>query len=84
MSEIRVSVSGNLKDHIKSRSEELGVTSPEYLRMLASLDISIMRYQSLVTYINILYNNINDLHHKLGMYATPLQEVPIVKLEASE
>lgn len=84
MEQIKVSVSDFLKDQVKSRAEELGVTAPEYFRMLAHLDISIQRYQSLVAYINLLYNKINDTQKRLGMYATPIQEVPIIKLECDE
>lgn len=83
MSEIRVSVTSELKNLIKTRSDGLGITGPEYLRMLINLDISLQRYQSLVTYINVLYNKINDLQGNLGVYATPIQEAPLIKLDSS-
>ena len=82
--EIRVSVTDDLKDLIKARADELNISSPEYLRMLANLDISLQRYQHLVTYINVMYNRIVDLHKELGVYATPLQDVPIVKIDKNE
>lgn len=82
MAEIRVSVANELHDLIKSRAEELDITNPEYIRMLVNLDISLQRYQSLVTYINVLYNKINDLHHRLGIYATPIQEAPLIKMDS--
>ena len=84
MEQIKVSVSSFLKEQVKARTEELGISVPEYFRMLAHLDISIQRYQSLVAYINLLYNKINDTQNQLGMYATPLQEVPTIKLDNAE
>ena len=65
---------------IVKNSEELEMSKSEYLRMLATLDISVQRYQQLVTYINLLYNRINEIHQKLGVYATPLQDVPIINM----
>lgn len=69
-----------LNDDVIKRSEELEMSKSEYLRMLATLDISVQRYQQLVTYINLLYNRINEIHQKLGVYATPLQDVPIINI----
>lgn len=83
MEQIKVSVSSFMKDQIKDRAEKLGLSNSEYFRLLSDLDISIQRYQSLVTYINVLYNKINDTQLKLGIYATPLQEIPTIKLETS-
>ena len=77
---VKVSLSSNMKELIKNRASELEMSCPEYLRLLADLDISIQRYQNLVTYINMLYNKIQDCHDKLGIAATPLQEPPLIKL----
>lgn len=84
MEQIKVSISNFMKDQIKLRAEELGVSNSEYFRLLASLDISIQRYQNLVTHINLLYNKINDTQMKLKMYSTPIQEIPTIKLETIE
>ena len=82
MTDIRISLSSELKDLVKARSEELNLSSSEYFRMLVDLDISLQRYQCLATYVNVLYNRINDLQNKLGVHATPLQEVPFIKLDS--
>lgn len=82
MEQVKVSVSSYMKEQIKDRADALGLSSSEYFRTLANLDISIQRYQHLVTYINVLYNKINDTQAQLGMYATPIQEVPTIKLES--
>lgn len=84
MEQVKVSVSSLMKDQVKKRAESLGLSSSEYFRILADLDIGVQRYQSLVTYINVLYNKINEMQLQLGMYATPIQEVPTVKLETIE
>lgn len=83
MEQIKVSVSGPMKDQIKTRAEELGLSNSEYFRILANLDISIQRYQSLVTYVNLLYNRITDMQVQLGIYSAPIQEIPTVKLESA-
>jgi len=83
MEQIKVSVSGPMKDQVKTRAEELGLSNSEYFRILANLDISIQRYQSLVTYVNLLYNRINDMQVQLGIYSAPIQEIPTVKLETA-
>lgn len=83
MEQIKVSVSGPMKDQVKTRAEELGLSNSEYFRILANLDISIQRYQSLVTYVNLLYNRINDMQVQLGIYSAPIQEIPTVKLESA-
>ena len=80
MAEIKVSVTDDMKNLIKKRSEKLGISNSEYLKILVNLDLSIERYQSLATYLNILYNRINNSHQKLGNYATPLQEVPLIQI----
>lgn len=81
MVEVRSYMPNDLNEDIIKRSEELEISKSEYLRLLASLDVSVQRYQQLVTYINLLYNRINDIHQKLGIYATPLQTAPIIKLD---
>ena len=80
--QIKISLSHDTKDSVVRRSTELGLSgTSEYFRLLADLDISVQRYQSLVTYINLLYNRICETQQKLGIYATPLQEVPIINLQ---
>ena len=78
--EVRAYMPSELNDDVVKRGEELEMSKSEYLRMLATLDISVQRYQQLVTYINLLYNRINEIHQKLGVYATPLQDVPIINM----
>ena len=78
--EVRAYMPSELNDDVVKRSEELEMSKSEYLRMLATLDISVQRYQQLVTYINLLYNRINEIYQKLGVYATPLQDVPIINM----
>lgn len=81
MVEVRAYMSSDLNEQITNRSEELEISKSEYMRLLASLDISIQRYQQLITYINLLHNRINEIHSKLGIYVTPLQnEAPIISL----
>ena len=82
MEQVKVSIPGPMKDQIKARTEKLGLSNSEYLRLLATLDISIQRYQNLVTYVNLLYNKINDIQVQLGIYSAPIQEIPTVKLES--
>ena len=71
-------MSSDLNNEVTRRSEELGISKSEYMRLLVSLDISVQRYQQLITYINLLHNRINEIHSKLDIYATPLQEAQIV------
>lgn len=81
MAEIRVSIPDDMKEIINDRSMELNISCPEYLRILVNLDISLQRYQQLMTYTNILYNNILQSQDQLGIYATPLQEIPLINLD---
>ena len=83
MEQVKVSIPSPMKDQIKERTEKLGLSNSEYLRLLATLDISIQRYQNLVTYVNLLYNKINDIQVQLGIYSAPIQEIPTVKLESA-
>lgn len=84
MEHLKVSVSSYIKDQVKSRAEELGISNAEYFRILADLDLSVQRYQSLVTYVNMLYNKIDEIQLKLGVYSAPIQAIPTVKLETVE
>lgn len=78
MIEIRTYMSRELNDEVVKRSKELGMSKSEYMRLLASLDIAVQRYQELTTHINLLHNRINEFHQELGIYATPLEDVPII------
>ena len=80
MTDIKISVSDDIKSLIKSRAEELKLNNSEYIRMLVNLDCSIQRYQKLATYINVMYNKINEYHQELGIYATPLQVAPLIQI----
>jgi len=84
MEQIKVSVPSFMKEQIVERTKNLGLSNSEYFRTLADLDIAIQRYQHLVTYINVLFNKINELQIQLGMHATPIQEIPTIKLEVTE
>ena len=81
MEQIKVSISSYMKEQTKSRAEQLGLSNSGYFRILSDLDIAIQRYQSLAVYINSLYNKINETQIKLGIYATPLQEIPIINVD---
>lgn len=78
---IKVSVNDELKEKISSRADDLGVSNSEYLRIVATLDLNIQKYQRLVTYINVVYNDILDLQERLNQYANPLQEAPLIRLD---
>ena len=78
---LRVSVKEDLRDMIKSRANDLNITIPEYLRTLARLDIATFGYQKVSEGTNILYNQISDYQNKLGIYCTPIQEIPVIDIE---
>lgn len=78
---VKVTVPNTLKEQMRVRAESLGMTTPEYLRTLAGLDITTQNYQEMAIGINLLYNQIIDYHKTLDIHCMPLQEVPIVKLE---
>ncbi len=78
---IKVSMPSSLSNQVKSRAETLGMTTPEYIRTLASLDVSTHNYQELAIYINFLYNQIIDCHNKLDIHCVAVQDIPIIKLE---
>ena len=80
MVEVRAYMPSQLNDDVIKRVEELKISKSEYFRMLATLDISIQRYQQLITYINLLFSRINEIHQNLGIYATPLQDVPVINV----
>lgn len=81
MREIRVYIPEDMLIGIDNRCKELEMNRSEYLRTLVYLDSSVQRYQKLTKYANITYNNINDIHSELGIYVTPIQEVPIFSME---
>lgn len=81
MREIRIYMPEDLINNINERCEEIGINRSEYLRTLANLDISIKRYQQLTRYANLMYNTINNIHEELGVFVTPLQEVPMICME---
>lgn len=66
MTEIRISLSENLNEEVNKRASELNLTRPEYLRELAKLDISFIKYQKMINCLNILHNKINECHKVLG------------------
>ena len=70
--DIRLSLSKDLSDLVKERTEELKISNQEYLRMLIRLDIAIKKYQKMTLYIDSLSEKINEYHDILGIYATPL------------
>lgn len=77
MREIRVYMPEYLISNIDERCEELEINRSEYLRTLANLDICVQRYQRLTSLTNQMFNNINNIHEHLGVFVTPLQEVPM-------
>lgn len=81
MREIRIYMPEDLINNINERCEEIGINRSEYLRTLANLDISIKRYQQLTRYANLMYNTINNIHEELGVFVTPLQEVPMICMD---
>lgn len=78
---LKVTVPHDLKVQMKERAESLGMTTPEYLRTLANLDIITINYQELAIYVNLLYNRIIDYQKALNIQCMPLQEIPIIKVE---
>lgn len=82
MEQVKVSIPHDLKENVAARVEELNLNSvSEYFRLLANLDISVQRYQKLASYINMLYNKINEIHTNMGIFATPLQEIPVINYD---
>lgn len=81
MREVRVYMPEYMISNIDERCEELEISRSEYLRTLAHLDICVQRYQQLTSLANQMFNNINNIHEQLGVYVTPLQEVPTFSTE---
>ena len=77
MREIKVYMPEFLISNIDDRCEELKINRSEYLRTLAHLDICIQRYQQLTSLANQMFKNINNIHEQLGVFVTPLKEVPM-------
>lgn len=77
---IKVTVTEELKNMIRARAEQLGLSYTDYFRSLAELDLNIQKYQNLTTCINIFFNNIIEIQKKLGMYCVPVQDVPLIDL----
>lgn len=81
MREIRVYMPEYLINSIDERCTELNINRSEYLRTLSNLDISVQRYQQLTRFANQMFNNINNIQAKLGVFVTPLQEVPMIRMD---
>ena len=76
--DIRLSLTRDLSDLVKERTEELKISNQEYLRMLIRLDLAVKKYQKMSSYIDSLNVKINEYHDILGIYATPLQSYPYI------
>jgi len=70
-----------LINSIDERCTELNINRSEYLRTLSNLDISVQRYQQLTRFANQMFNNINNIQAELGVFVTPLQEVPMIRMD---
>ena len=81
MREIRVYMPEYLINSIDERCSELNINRSEYLRTLSNLDISVQRYQQLTRFANQMFNNINNIQAELGVFVTPLQEVPMIRMD---
>lgn len=81
MREIRVYMPEYLINSIDERCNELNINRSEYLRTLSNLDISVQRYQQLTRFANQMFNNINNIQAELGVFVTPLQEVPMIRMD---
>lgn len=81
MREIRVYMPEYLINSIDERCTELNINRSEYLRTLSNLDISVQRYQQLTRFANQMFNNINNIQTELGVFVTPLQEVPMIRMD---
>ena len=67
-------VSKDLYESIVLRSQALGVSQSEYLRMLVTLDIAIQKYLDVSPKLNNLHNKIVGMQDKLGMYPPILMD----------
>ena len=72
MVEVKTSVPTDIYDNVVKRCKSLNLTKAEYLRLLISLDIEVQKYQKLVQYIYILYNNIVSKQETLKLQVTPV------------
>ena len=72
MVEVKTSVPTDIYDNVVKRCKSLNLTKAEYLRLLISLDIDVQKYQKLVQYIYILYNNIVSKQETLKLHVTPV------------
>lgn len=72
MVEVKTSVSTDIYDNVVKRCKNLNLTKAEYLRLLISLDIDIQKYQKLVQYIYVLYNDIVSKQETLKLQVTPV------------
>ena len=81
MREIRVYMPEYLINSIDERCTELNINRSEYLRTLSNLDISVQRYQQLTRFANQMFNSINSIQAELGVFVTPLQEVPMIRMD---
>ena len=80
MREIRVYMPEYLINSIDERCAELNINRSEYLRTVSNLDICVQRYQQLTRFANQMFNNINNIQAELGVFVTPLQEVPMINM----
>lgn len=81
MREIRVYMPEYLINSIDERCAELNINRSEYLRTVSNLDICVQRYQQLTRFANQMFNNINNIQAELGVFVTPLQEVPMIRMD---
>lgn len=72
MVEVKTSVPTDICDNVVKRCKNLNLTKAEYLRLLISLDIDIQKYQKLVQYIYVLYNDIVSKQETLKLQVTPV------------
>ena len=72
MVEVKTSVPTDIYDNVVKRCKNLNLTKAEYLRLLISLDIDVQKYQKLVQYIYILYNDIVSKQEALKLQVTPV------------
>ena len=72
MVEVKTSVPTDIYDNVVKRCKSLNLTKAEYLRLLISLDIDVQKYQKLVQYIYILYNNIVSKQETLKLQVSPV------------
>ena len=78
---IKVSTTKDMQELIENRALELNISNPEYLRILANLDIAMQRYQQLTFLINLLYNKILKYQKILDIHCAPILEMPMINME---